>query len=339
MAMDTAATWREQANLTRYQPGMRAGHYESFFVRANHPSKPQAFWIRYTIFSPRRRPEQAVGELWAVYFDGETGEHVAVKREVPYSRCHFSSSEFMVGVDDAHMEPGKLAGSATSGAHHISWALSFRGDAEPLLLLPAARYRSRFPKAKSLVSLPMATFDGFLFVNGRTIQVGEWVGSQNHNWGSRHTDHYAWGQVAGFDTHPQSFLEVTTAKVKLGPFWSPLLTLIVLRHQGQEIALNSMRQALRAKGSFEYFHWQFRSETRAWKVEGTIEAPRAAFVGLRYGNPPGGFKHCLNSKIARCELTLTNKKADGAAEVLSTANRAAFEILTDDEAHGVEIRV
>jgi hypothetical protein len=46
-------TYRQQANWTRYQPGQSAGHYESFFQRANHPIRPMAFWIRYTIFSPQ----------------------------------------------------------------------------------------------------------------------------------------------------------------------------------------------------------------------------------------------------------------------------------------------
>jgi hypothetical protein len=46
------------------------------------------------------------------------------------------------------------------------------------------------------------------------------VGSQNHNWGSRHTDHYAWGQVAGFDDDPDAFLELSTARVRVGPLIS-----------------------------------------------------------------------------------------------------------------------
>ena len=46
----------------------RGGHYESWFLRANHPHKPQAFWIRYTLFVPADdRP--ALGELWAIWFD------------------------------------------------------------------------------------------------------------------------------------------------------------------------------------------------------------------------------------------------------------------------------
>ena len=42
-------------------------------------------------------------------------------------------------------------------------------------------------------------------------------------------------------------------------------------------------------------------------VAGTIEAPEDAFVLLEYANPPGGTKYCHNTKLARCELTLTDR--------------------------------
>jgi len=339
--MDSAlALARQQANWTRYRPGQQTGHYESFFQRANHPSRPLAFWIRYTIFSPHNRPEEALGELWAVYFDGETGQHVAVKQEVPFSQCDFSTSAFAVRVAEARLEPGRLQGAAASGGHAIAWDLRFAGEAQPLFLLPLSFYQGGFPKAKSLVGLPMAVYHGLLAVDGQEIAIADWLGSQNHNWGSQHTDLYAWGQVAGFDTHPDSFLEVATARLKIGPFWTPPMTPLVLRHQGEEIALNTLLQTIRARGAFRYFTWDFRSETEAVCVEGTISAPREAFVGLNYYNPPGGSKHCLNSKIASCQLKLTPKRAGkaGTTEVLYTKQRAAFEILTDDRSHGVEIK-
>ena len=307
-------------------------------MRANHPSRPLAFWIRYTLFSPRRHPENAIGELWAVYFDGENGQHVTVKQEIPIEHCAFSASEFRVEISDAYLRPGKLEGTAASGAHAISWKLSFGGTAAPLFLLPPALDRAALPKAKSLVSLPFAIFNGSLAVDRTVIDVSGWVGSQNHNWGSKHTDHYAWGQVAGFDTHADSFLEVGTARLKIGPLWTPFMTLLVLRHRGAEIRLNSLRQSLRARASFTYFDWQFHSENDVYRIDGRIVAPRDAFVGLRYFNPPGGIKHCLNSKLASCEITLTEKRG-AASEVLSTQHRAAFEILTDDTAHGIELRV
>ncbi|MBI4515684.1 MAG: hypothetical protein HY699_07705 [Deltaproteobacteria bacterium] len=325
-----------RANFARYRPGQHGGHYESFFVRANHPSRPLAFWIRYTIFSPDRRPELAIGELWAVAFDGESSEHVAVKSEVPLSHCLFDRDKFAVRIAGALLEPGRLSGGAASGGHTLSWDLDFGGATEPLFLFPLKLYDTRLPKAKTLVPAPLAVFSGTLTVDGRTLAVDDWIGSQNHNWGSQHTDHYAWGQVAGFDDAPGDFLELGTARLKFGPFWTPFMTTLVLRHRGQEIALNSLRQTLRARASFGYFSWQFHSATAAVEVEGSIHAPRESFVGLRYLNPPGGSKHCLNSKLAACELRLTDKLA-GATEVLHCRQRAAFEILTGDSDHGVAI--
>ncbi|HZC53859.1 MAG TPA: hypothetical protein VE441_15370, partial [Mycobacterium sp.] len=83
-------------NRTVYTPRQRAGHYESFYQRANHPVRPQAFWLRYTIFSPAGDPARARGELWAVSFDGETGQHAVAKEEVPISDCSFRQDEFAV---------------------------------------------------------------------------------------------------------------------------------------------------------------------------------------------------------------------------------------------------
>ena len=81
MNADASLLDPEHINRTRYRPGQRAGHYESFYQRGNHPTEPRAFWIRYTVFSPADMPEAAIGELWAIWFDGVTGQHVVAKEE------------------------------------------------------------------------------------------------------------------------------------------------------------------------------------------------------------------------------------------------------------------
>jgi len=330
----------QTANYTHYRLGQKAGHYESFFQRANHPSQPLAFWIRYTIFNPAGHPEKAIGELWAIWFDGVRGSKVAIKKVFPIGQCAFSTSSFDVRIHDATLRPDALKGSATSGGHHISWHLTYGGSSPPLFMLPLGRYQSAFPKAKSLVGSPQALYRGTIAVDDKAYEIFDWLGSQNHNWGSQHTDHYAWGQVTGFDTHPESFLEVATARIKIGPIWTPFMTPIVLRHRGEEIRFNSLIQILRARGSFSYFVWTFFSENSHYRMEGTISAPRDAFVGLRYYNPPGGEKHCLNTKIASCEMKVTDKRhgRNSKPEILFTAHRASFEILTDDRDHGIAIQ-
>lgn len=329
-------------NFARYRAGQTRGHYESFWLRANHPSRPLAFWIRYTLFSPHQRPQDAIGELWAIWSDGEAKRLTAVKREVPIAQCQFAADRFDVTIADARLHQGQLSGWAEARGKRIEWDLHYGGGQPPLFHLPRRLYDAALPKAKSLVGMPLAVFNGSLTVNGERMRIDSWVGSQNHNWGTKHTDHYAYGQVAGFDNAPGSFLEIATARLKLGPFWTPFMTPLVLRHGGHEFELNALGRALRSKGSFGYFDWRFAAEDESASITGRIHAPIEAFVGLRYYNPPGGDKCCLNSKLAACELTFTDRRPghDSTPQVLTTRHRAAFEILTDDfSSHGVEVRV
>lgn len=328
---------RQHHNHARYRPGQRAGHYESWWQRANHPTRPLAFWIRYTLFSPKDWPERAIGELWAIWSDGERGTVTAAKSEWPIEQCRFAGDAFAVQIADATLDSQQLGGYAESGGHRIAWALRYTSPQPPLFHLPQQLYDAPLPKAKSLVGSPLAQFAGSLTVDGEPHAIDSWTGSQNHNWGSQHTDHYAYGQVAGFDNAPDSFLEIATARIKLGPFWTPRMTPIVLRHAGREYALNAISQTLRAKAGFEYFDWHFASETADVRIEGRIHAARERFAGLRYYNPPGGVKCCLNSKLAACTLKLTDKHGD-TTQLLHTEHRAAFEMLGDDHSsHGVPI--
>src|SRR3954471_10900425 len=92
----------------------RSGHYESWFQRANHPSRPIAFWIRHTIFSPEGRRDAAEGELWAVWFDGEKGRCVAQKSELPIRECSFATAGLDVKLPGAALKWKALEGSTGS---------------------------------------------------------------------------------------------------------------------------------------------------------------------------------------------------------------------------------
>jgi hypothetical protein len=326
---------KEHWNRCRFVPSSERGHYESFFQRANHDERPLAFWIRYTIFSPRKRPDQAVGELWAIYFDGERNHIAAAKSVFPLSECAFSDTGLEARIGDSTLDDGALSGRAESSAHRIEWSLQYRSSEPPLLLLPERLYERSLPKAKAVVGSPNAIFTGSIAVDDEKISIDDWKGSQNHNWGSRHTDAYAWGQVAGFDNAPDAFFECGTARVRIGPFWTPWLTLLVLRLEGRELALNTFGQSLRAHGRYDFFTWSFESHSPDVRLKGRMTAPASAFVGLAYGNPPGGTKTCLNTKLSSCELAV--HQIGQPLRTLRSEHRAAFEILTDDKTHGVPV--
>ncbi len=325
---------KERCNAFRYDGGAK-GHYESYFQRANHPTRKLAFWIRYTVFSPKGRPGDAVGELWGIWFDGETGRITPVKVVLPYARCRFASSGLEARIGEATLDGESLRGSAAVLGHELSWDLRYTSPEAPLLLLPERLYDAPFPKAKALVGSPLAVYSGTINVDGERHAIDGWVGSQNHNWGEKHTDEYAWGQVAGFDDAPSSFLELSTARVHLGPVKTPWMSPIVLRHEGREHRLNSIATTIRARARYDFFRWTFDSEADGVRIAGSIVAKGGDFVGLPYDNPPGGRKTCLNSKVAECTITLTRPRERPIT--LRTEHRAAFEILTTRTDHGVPV--
>jgi hypothetical protein len=339
--MSTAS--RDSWNGARYAPGMTTGHYESWFQRANDPSGRYAFWIRYTIFAPRDRPADAVGELWAIVFDrhapastdaadAKPPRITAVKQVHPITTCTFARDRLDVAIGPARLDDGALRGEATLHGHTIAWDLRYTGGQPPLLFLSERLYTAPVPKAKTLVGRPLARFTGTLTVDGAPLTVDSWVGSQNHNWGSKHTDRYAWGQVAGFDEAPEAFLECSTARIKLGPIWTPRLSPVMLRLGDETLAWNGLFRAARAHGHYAPYEWRIETSGSAGGIAIAISASAADFVALRYDNPPGGVKICLNSKIARCTLTL---RRAGTTTVLHSS-RAAFEILDDTAPPGVQ---
>ncbi|NNM52666.1 MAG: hypothetical protein HKM02_10670 [Pseudomonadales bacterium] len=319
---------------TRYRQGMRGGHYESWFLRANHPKKAEAFWIRYTLLVPQATDLPALGELWVVYTQAELQVIRVAKSVYPLQEGRYAENYLDIELGGSYLRSGVAKGQA-QGPDDVQWDLRYEGSTMPVLLLPKHWYNSGFPRAKSVTTRPVVSFIGTLQVNGAVIPINHWIGSENHNWGSRHTDKYAWAQVVGFDNDPEVFFEIIAARVQWRSFLTPVMTLLVLRVDGQEIRLNGMLQALRANSHWKPLAWFFKSSGKGVRVRGVISAQPHECVALRYANPPGGEHICFNSKVAACDLWL--ERAGRPPRHLVTQGRAAFEILGDDPVEGMPV--
>ena len=199
--------------------------------------------------------------------------------------------------------------------------------------MPHRMYSLPLPRAKTVVPQPLARFTGTITVDGKSQASTRWVGSQNHNWGSRHTDRYAWGQVAGFDDQPDAFLECSTARLKVGPVMTPPLSVAALRLGDEVLSCTGLYYAVRALGAYAPYQWHLETTGKPGTLDVRISADPSEFVALRYPNPPGGTKICLNSKLAHCEITV---RRPNLAPLVLRSSRAAFEILADTAPPGVE---
>ncbi len=307
------------------------GFYESWFSRANHPSRPLGFWIRYTLFAPTSGA--AEGEVWAVWFDGERRRVTASVETFPLGEVSTATSGLDVRIGGSALDDNGLRGSCDGAGGRITWDVERTGGDRPLLLMPRSSYDRGFPQAKALVAAPASRYSGTLDVGGTTVEVDGWLGSQNHNWGPKHTDRYAWAQVAEFDDG-DACLECASARLRLGPVWSPWLTLAVLRVGGEELRFSSLLRAPLPRVRQEGLSWVFATHNKDARLSVATRAAPDVTIGLRYRNPPGGTKVCLNSKLADVSVRLDRRGHE--PRRLSCTGRAAFELLGDDT-HGIPV--
>src|SRR6266550_9021017 len=124
-------------------PGVpaRAGHYESFYIKATRPGGGEGLWIRYTVHkSPGSDP---TASLWFTYFDAEAAGPQAVKSTVGASELSAPEGAF-IRIGSSTLEPGRASGSIEGPELDARWSLTFADGAEPFHHLPYERlYRSR----------------------------------------------------------------------------------------------------------------------------------------------------------------------------------------------------
>jgi hypothetical protein len=310
----------------RLEVTARAPYYESRFIRANHPHRPRAVWLRETLLLSRSGTSSS--DVWVMVFERSEAGNRALKRSHPLGEAGFGTDPWTTRIGETTLSDNSARGSL-DGSPSASWDLRITPRGEPVKLLTERGYSARFPTAKTQVRSPLARFDGTLTVDDTTIDLDGWTGSVNHNWGRRHTPAYAFGQVCGFDEHPESTLEIVTARAALGPVSLPPVTLMVFRHAGQEFAVRSVLDSLHTRGSYRPFAWSFGASIDGLEMRGQLHAEPADVIGLTYTDTDDTSRYCYNSAIATCRIALSGI-AFGPVELTAT-RRAMFEILTDTQ--------
>src|SRR4051812_1849481 len=174
------------------------GHYESFYLRASHPTEPLGIWIRHTIH--KRPGAPPTGSVWFTLF--EPGGPMASKVTVGEEELSAPADGYL-RIADSDISPGRVAGSVLTDQLSASWQLAFSEGAPAFRHLPREwMYRARVPRTKTLSPHPRTTFDGRVTVGDRQIEVAGWPGMVGHNWGAEHAERWIWTNGTGFESDP-----------------------------------------------------------------------------------------------------------------------------------------
>jgi len=307
---------------------LRAGAYESFYLRAVSPEEPVAVWIRHTVHKAPGAP--ARGSVWCTVFDARLGRPFMHKTSS--DRLSVPRGGWIAVGGDSWMGPGAAEGSCGAA----SWSLRF-STREPELhhLAPEWLYRAPLPRTKLTSPAPAASFEGELaLAGGRSIDLGNWVGMVGHNWGSEHAERWIWLHAIGFEHEPESWLDVALGRLELAGRMTPwvangALSLRGKRHRLGGLGARGLRVSETAQGCTLRLPGR-----RGVLLEGAFEVPEDSAAGWRYADPDGGEHDVVNCSVAAVELTAM---LAGEAVQLGTAHGGVFELGMRERDHGVPV--
>jgi hypothetical protein len=312
----------------------KAGHYESFYVKACQPGGGRGIWIRHTVH--KRPGAEPNASIWFVLFDREANAPRATKLTVPVAELSAPVGSW-IRVAAAEIGPGRASGSIATDALSASWELTFGGDAAPCKYLPADwLYEARLPRTKFVAPFPDARFDGRLEIDGESIELDGWPGMIGHNWGSEHAERWVWLEGTGFEGAHDTYFDAGAARVQLGRWTSPWLPSGMLRLDGEEHRLGGFGQIRSASIAPSPTACEFTLPGKDIVVRGRVSAAKKDFVGWVYADPEGPEHNTVNCSVSDLELTV--ERPAQPPRTLTLQAGAAYELGMRETDHGIPIQ-
>jgi hypothetical protein len=313
---------------------LKAGHYESFYIKACRPGGGQGIWIRHTVH--KRPGAEPNASIWFVLFDREAEGPQATKVTVPAAELSAPIGSW-IRVDRSEIGPGKASGSIETEALKASWDLTFAGDAEPCKYLPADwLYGAPVPRTKFVAPFPSARFDGRVEIDGQEIELQGWPGMIGHNWGSEHAERWVWLEGTGFPDSPDTYFDAGAARIKIGRRTTPWLPSGMLVLDGETHRLGGFGKIRSASVKETPTACEFTLPGKDVVVRGRVSAPKKDFVGWVYADPKGPEHHTVNCSVSDLELTV--ERSGQPPRQLTLSAGAAYELGMRETDHGIPIQ-
>jgi hypothetical protein len=322
----------------------KAGHYESFYIKACHPSGGMGIWIRHTVH--KRPGAEATASIWFTLFDARAAAPKATKVTVPARDLRSDDDLYIAigqpgapdGQGDAMLQDGRAIGRVETEALTASWDLTFADESEPFRFLPRGwMYKTKLPKTKFISPYPSALFTGKLTVDGWNVDLEGWPGMIGHNWGAEHAERWVWIQGAAFADRPRdTYFDAGAARIKVGAATVPWIANGRLVLDGEEHRLGGLERMRSTKIDETPTRCDFVLHGSGVVVRGNVSAEPKDFVGWVYADPGDGEHNTVNCSISNMELLV--ERSGKPAETLVVRGGAAYELGMRETDHGIPIQ-
>lgn len=312
----------------------KAGHYESFYIKACRPGGGRGIWIRHTVH--KRPGAEPNASIWFTLFDCGAEAPRATKVTVPADQLEAPAGSW-IRVDGAEVGPGRAVGAIETEALKASWELEFADDDEPCKYLPSDwLYEAPVPRTKFVAPVPNTRFDGRLELDGEKIEIMSWPGMIGHNWGSEHAERWVWLEGTGFEGSPGTYFDAGAARINLGGWTTPWIASGMLSIEAESYRLGGFGRIRSVSIRETPGACEFVLPGKEVLVRGRVSAPPKDFVGWVYADPKGPEHNTINCSIADLELTV--ERPGRPTREFHLPAGAAYELGMRETDHGIPIQ-
>jgi hypothetical protein len=309
--------------------------YESWYLKASHPSEPLGVWIRYTTHQKPGEPEK--GSLWFTLF----GPAPAAAKVTPGPEALSRGGGQFIRIGDAVFADGRVTGSALEA----SWDLTFEHPEPELRHLPRDwMYRAPVPRTKLVSPFPAARFSGQVRFGDREVALDGWPGMVGHNWGSQHAERWIWMHGSNFEGQGEdTWLDMAVGRIKIGPWTTPWIANGVLSLSGDRHRIGGLERVRATRIDEQPDYASFTLPGADLTIAGQVGAPRENFVGWVYADPDGSEHNTVNCSIAAMRIAITIEGSGPSHTTLTpleltTAHGAAYELGMRETDHGMPVQ-
>jgi hypothetical protein len=301
----------------------RAGHYESYYIRAVAPDRPAAAWIRYTVHKRPNQPPK--GSVWCTVWDGE--RPYAVKQSLPDP----GTSVPWIAIGESSLGPREAHGRAEAGERSARWELAYEDGAGAVQHLPMHwLYRSPIPRTKTATLVSDARFRGEIEFDSRRADLGGWRGMAGHNWGTEHAERWIWLHGIAFADAPDVWLDCVLGRLRIGGRLTPWIANGLLCLGDQRVRLGGVARSRATSVRERATGAGLSLPSAEGNVEVAVSSPDHQTVAWVYADPAGGEHHALHCSVAAMEIRVGSR-------VLATDHGCAYELGVRETDHGVPL--
>lgn len=292
--------------------------YESYYLKAAHPTEEKAVWIRYTVQKPAGKEPRA--SIWFTFFDGGEGRPTAEKANVEASGLSAPPVDW-IQIGESTLGESRIEG--TSG--EASWSIRIEDATRPLRHLSKPfLYRTPLPKTKPESPVPLGRFSGTVDIGDRYYDLDKWPGMLGHNWGAEHAWTWVWLNGAGFEEDSEAWIDMVMGRIKVAGRITPWVVNGVISFGGERHRLGGMfRRGVHADPVPGSATFVLPGED-GLRVEVETKAPRDSTAAWNYGGPDGHIHDVLNCSTAEISLAITT--SNGPTRTLKADHGGTYEL-------------